>query len=99
MGAGELDPIEALALDRKAAGERSVALAHQRQRTTVAQQDLAIRGRHRRHDVQHDVRAADRGDVATLGLPRREAGIGGEAVFEIELRYRRQIHHREHELA
>ena len=43
-------------------------------------------------DVQHDFGAAQRGDVAAgLDLLRRQAGVGGEAVLELELLHGRQI--------
>ena len=95
---GQLDPVQALALDLEHAGQGAVALHGQRRSRAVVQQNPASRRRHRRRDAELHVGAADGGDIAAaFHLARREPGVRRKVVFEIQLRHGGQIDNRQRE--
>ena len=99
LGRVELDPVEAVGLGRERGRQRAVARPRQRDAVLVADHDPSARRGHRRRDGERDVGAGEHRDVAAvLDLARLEAGVGREAVLQIELLHVRELDHlqREH---
>src|SRR5207249_11758871 len=83
----ELDAIEPLPIDLEAARERPVRLPRERRRRRVLiEHDAPGRRRHRRRDTQAYFCTAQLRHVArALHFLRRETGISGEVILELEL--------------